>query len=109
MTDTAPGGVRAAPLLAVLLVFFGALTLYARTLLPDVGTWDTAEFQTVGTVLGIAHPTGYPSYTLLAWLASVVLQPFGDPALRANLLSAVLTAGGAALAASSVILLTRRA
>ena len=60
----------------------------ARTLQPDVGFWDTAEFQAIGPVLGIAHPTGYPAYTLLAWLASVVLQPFGNEALRANLLSA---------------------
>lgn len=77
--------------------------------MPDVGFWDTAEFQTVGTVLGIAHPTGYPSYTLLAWLGSIVLQPFGDPALRANLLSALLAAAGAGLAAATVTLLTRRA
>ncbi|CAN5742855.1 hypothetical protein BH24CHL6_BH24CHL6_06030 [soil metagenome] len=100
---------RGAPLLAGLLVFFPLLALYVRTLLPDVGFWDTAEFQTVGTVLGIAHPTGYPTYTLLAWLASVVLQSFGEVALRANLLSALLAAGGAGLAAASVALLTRRA
>ena len=43
----------------------------------------SAEFQAIGPVLGIAHPTGYPAYTLLAWLASVVLQPFGNEALRA--------------------------
>jgi hypothetical protein len=100
---------RGAPLLAGLLVFFALLPLYVRTMLTDVGFWDTAEFQTVGTVLGIAHPTGYPSYTLLAWLASVVLQPFGEPALRANLLSALLATSGAGLAAATVTLLTRRA
>ena len=71
--------------------------------------WDTAEFQAVGAVLGIAHPTGYPTYTLLAWLASAVLQPFGNEALRANLLSALLVAGGSALAAWIVAQLTRRA
>ena len=26
-------------------------------------------------------PTGYPTYVLLAWLASIVLSPFGEPAL----------------------------
>jgi hypothetical protein len=40
-----------------------------------VGTWDTAEFQAIGPVLGIAHPTGYHTNTQLAWAASVVLQP----------------------------------
>ena len=71
--------------------------LDVRTLLPDVALWDTGEFQAIGPVLGIAHPTGYPTYTLLAWLASVVLQPFGNEAYRANLLSAILISGAAAL------------
>jgi hypothetical protein len=84
------------------------LVLYVRTLMPGLGLWDTAEFQAIGPVLGIAHPTGYPTYTLLAWLASVVLQPFGDPALRANLLSALLMAAAAGLLAAAVTLLTRR-
>jgi hypothetical protein len=103
------GPLRGATLLSGLFVFFPALALYTRTLMPDVGTWDTAEFQTVGIVLGIAHPTGYPTYTLLGWLASVVLQPFGEPALRANLLSAILAAAGSGLAAATVTFLTRRA
>jgi hypothetical protein len=76
--------------------------------MPDVGFWDTAEFQTVGPVLGIAHPTGYPAYTLLAWLASGVFSPLGNEALRANLLSAVLGAGAAGLVTATVALLTRR-
>jgi len=85
--------------LAAGVVLVAALALYVPTLLPDVGTWDTAEFQAIGPVLGIAHPTGYPSYTLLAWLASVLLQPFGNEAYRADLLSALLVAGAAALLA----------
>lgn len=95
-------------LTAALVVGSATLALDARTMLPTVGLWDTAEFQAIGPVLGIAHPTGFPSYTLLAWLASVVLQPFGDPALRANLLSAVLAAGGTALVAATIVLLTGR-
>ena len=90
------------------LTFVGALALYVRTLLPDVGTWDTAEFQAIGPVLGIAHPTGFPTYTLLAWFASVVLQPFGNEAYRADLLSALLVAGAAALGAVAAVQLTRR-
>ncbi len=90
------------------MVMMLALVLYVPTLLPDVGTWDTAEFQAIGPVLGIAHPTGYPTYTLLAWLASVVLQPFGNEAYRANLLSALLVAGAASLLAVRVVQATRR-
>ena len=94
--------------LAVVPVFLLALALYASTLLPDVGLWDTAEFQAIGAVLGTAHPTGYPTYTLLAWLASVVLVPFGNEAYRADLLSALLMAGAVGLLAIRVVQATRR-
>jgi hypothetical protein len=99
---------RPAAALAGASVLVVALLLYVPTLQPDVGTWDTAEFQAIGPVLGIAHPTGYPTYTLLAWLASVVLQPFGNEAFRANLLSALLLAGAAALLAVRTVQATRR-
>jgi 4-amino-4-deoxy-L-arabinose transferase-like glycosyltransferase len=84
-----------------------SLLLDLRTIMPGLGFWDTAEFQALGPVLGIAHPTGYPSYTLLLWLASVVLQPLGEAAFRANLTSALLTSGAAALTAVAVTRLTR--
>lgn len=90
------------------LVFLGSLLLDLRTLMPGLGFWDTGEFQTIGTTLGIAHPTGYPSYTLLLWLTSVLLGPVGEPALRANLTSALLVSGAAALAAVAVVQVTRR-
>jgi hypothetical protein len=90
------------------IVFVVALLLYVPTLAPDVGTWDTAEFQAIGPVLGIAHPTGYPTYTLLAWLASVMLQPFGNEAFRANLLSTLLVAGAAGLLAVRTVQAVRR-
>src|SRR5687768_15611526 len=95
-------------LVAALVVGVPALALYARTLMRDVGFWDTAEFQAIGPVLGIAHPTGYPAYTMLAWLASVVLQPLGNEALRANLLSAIVTAAAVGVTAALVTRLTNR-
>jgi len=118
VTDRAEGGVanglairRLAanrPLIAGLVVGIPTFLLYWRTLMPDVGFWDTAEFQAVGPVLGIAHPTGYPAYTLLAWVASVLLQPFGNEALRANLLSAIVTTVAVSLVAAIVTRLTGR-
>ncbi|MDQ3553032.1 MAG: DUF2723 domain-containing protein [Chloroflexota bacterium] len=103
---------RAADLLGVAWPALGAafisLAIYVPTLMPDIGFWDTAEFQAIGPVLGIAHPTGYPSYTLLAWLASVLLQPLGTEAFRANFLNALLMAFAAGLLALAVTLLTRR-
>jgi Protein of unknown function (DUF2723) len=78
----------------------------AAALLPGLGFWDTGEFQTVGPVLGTAHPPGYPAYTLLGWVASVVLQPLGDPAYRMNLLSALLVGVAAGACVPLVRLLT---
>lgn len=103
------GGPGVGAVLAAVTPGLVALGLYLPGLMPGVGNWDTAEFQAIGTTLGIAHPTGYPGYTLLLWLASVVFQPFGEPAYRANLLSALLTAGAATLAAVAILQLTRRA
>ena len=68
-----------------------ALVVYARTLMPGIAFDDWGEMQTVPHVLGVAHPTGYPTYVLLAWLAQLV--PIGEIAFRANLLSAVCVAG----------------
>lgn len=99
---------RVRSLLAAALVAVPALLLYMRTLMPDVGYWDTAEFQAVGPVLGIAHPTGYPAYTLLTWLASVILQPFGNEAFRANMLSALLVAAACGIVAATVAYMTHR-
>jgi hypothetical protein len=97
---------RHVPALLVAAVAFGA----ARAgLLPGVAFWDTGELQTVGPLLGTAHPTGFPTYVLLGWLASVMLQPFGDPAFRMNLLSAICLAVAAGLTVDLVRALTRSA
>ena len=48
-------------------------------------------------LLGTAHPTGFPTYVILGWLASLVLAPLGEPALRMNLLSAILLGVAAGL------------
>jgi hypothetical protein len=76
-------------------------------LMPGVGLWDTAEFQTIPPILGTAHPTGYPTYVILGWLASIVLAPFGEPAFRMNLLSAILVGVAAGITVDLVRMLTR--
>ena len=97
---------RHGPSVAVAVVAFGAARM---ALLPGVAFWDTGELQTVGPLLGTAHPTGFPTYVLLGWLASVVLQPFGEPAFRMNLLSALCLAAAAGLSVDLVRALTRSA
>ncbi len=79
------------------LVGLVALGLARSVLLPGQGFWDTGEFQVVAPVLGTAHPTGYPSYVILGWLASLAFGPTGEPAFRVNLLSAALVAVAAGL------------
>ncbi|HEY3333625.1 MAG TPA: DUF2723 domain-containing protein [Candidatus Limnocylindrales bacterium] len=82
----------------IALATFGlALVVYRATMLPGVGAWDTAENQTVPALLGTMHPTGFPAYVLLGWAANQVLAPFGDTALRMNLLSGILAAGAGGL------------
>ena len=95
---------RHVPTLVVAAVAFGAARV---ALLPGVAFWDTGELQTVGPLLGTAHPTGFPTYVLLGWLASVVLQPLGEPAFRMNLLSAICLAVAAGLTVDLVRALTR--
>ena len=99
------GAVPALPRpLGVALVCLGvagfALVLYLRTLAPGVlhydrpAMLDSAMFQAQLATLGITHPTGYPTYTMLGHLFTYL--PVGDEAYRVNLLSAV--AGAAAVA-----------
>jgi hypothetical protein len=82
---------------AAVVVFAAALICYIPTLSSAVASGDNAEAQTVPYVLGIAHATGFPAYTLLGWLFSHVVA-FGTVAWRLNL----LTAATVALCASGV-------
>ncbi len=91
-------------LVAPLAVASVALVLIRSTLMPGVAFWDTAEFQTLGPVMGTGHSPGYPTYAILGWLANLLLAPFGEPAFRMNLFSALCVAGAAGL----TVVLVRR-
>ena len=76
-----------------------ALTVYVATLAPGLtfehyGT-DGGDLIAAARTLGVPHPSGYPTYTLLAWLFSHL--PLGVVAYRVNLLSAVCAAGAVGL------------
>jgi hypothetical protein len=71
-----------------------ALTVYVMTLAPGLtfansGT-DGGDLISAARTLGVPHPSGYPTYTLLAWLFAQI--PVGVIAYRVNLLSAVCAA-----------------
>ena len=53
----------------------------------SVGLGDSAELVVASYTLGVPHPTGYPIYTWVGKLFS--LLPFGSIAFRLNLMSAV--------------------
>jgi hypothetical protein len=78
--------------------------VYLLTLAPTIATLfdDSLEFQLVAFQPGIAHPTGYPLYTLLGKLFTWL--PVGDVAYRVNLLSAV----AATLAVGGLVALLRQ-
>lgn len=92
-----------------LVVGLVALLLARMAIQPGLAFWDTAEFQAVGPLLGTAHPTGYPAYVILSWLASIAFLPLGEPAYRVNLLSALLFAVACGLAVVLVRELAGRA
>jgi hypothetical protein len=67
-----------------LLVLVAAIgPVYGLTMGREVGSADVFEFQVTAPALGIAHPTGYPTWLLLGKLWS--LLPFGSVAWRVNL------------------------
>src|SRR3990167_5364128 len=68
-------------------IFSFTLTTYILTLSRSVYFGDSGEFIAVAKTLGIAHPPGYPLYTMLAHLFTYL--PFGNLAFRVNLFSAV--------------------
>lgn len=62
--------------------------VYLFTLAPSVIQIDSGELAAVQITLGIAHPTGYPLFTILGYLFSLLPLPVA-PILQANLLSAI--------------------
>ncbi|MFH0964075.1 MAG: DUF2723 domain-containing protein [Planctomycetota bacterium] len=90
-------------LLLALAVAVAALVVYLFTLARTITGEDSGEFISAAWTWGVCHPPGYPLYTLLGKLATV-LFPFGSIAFRVNLLSAIL----GCLAAGALSLLVIR-
>jgi hypothetical protein len=71
-------------------LFVAAAVLYVATLNADVQPADSGELQIVAITLGVAHPPGYPLYTMLAWLFAQL--PIGTAFARVSLFSAITSA-----------------
>jgi hypothetical protein len=82
------------PALATTLCFVLPFGLYCTTAARTVQGGDSGELALVGLIGGVAHPPGYPLYSLLARLGAVL--PLGPPFFRVALVSAVCGAGAVA-------------
>lgn len=105
-TDTQAADDRLRGVVVSIIVFCSFLALYVATLLPGVLPADAGEFQLVAETAGIAHPPGYPLYTMLAWLFTrIPIGPGG--AWRVNVFSAVTAAATLSLVFATARKLTR--
>jgi hypothetical protein len=102
----------AAVSLAGLGVFLLVFALYLRTLSPtvlylqDPKLLDAVMVQMQVAVLGITHPTGYPTYLMLTHLFTYL--PIGDVAYRVNLGSAFYAALAVVAVYLTGLLLSKR-
>ncbi|MCX6170384.1 MAG: DUF2723 domain-containing protein [Ignavibacteriales bacterium] len=67
--------------------------IYLFTLAPSVVQIDSGELAAVQATLGIAHPTGYPIFTMIGYLFIKLPLPF-TAVFKANLLAAIWCALG---------------
>jgi hypothetical protein len=88
-------------------VVLATMVAYVITLAPDLYSLDSPELSSAGYRLGIAHPPGYPLYTLVAWLFSHAFL-VSNAAYRLNLLSAIFAAACCALTYALALRITRR-
>ncbi|HST31757.1 MAG TPA: DUF2723 domain-containing protein, partial [Chthoniobacterales bacterium] len=73
--------------LGAVVVTLASAVLYFSTAARDIVVGDTPELITAAVTLGVAHPPGYPLFTMLGHLFS--LLPVGAIPFRVNLLSVV--------------------
>eukprot|EP00899_Mesostigma_viride_P018912 jgi/Mesvir1/27021/Mv20727-RA.1 len=71
-------------------VFVITLAIYLPTVFPTASGGDATELATAACQLGVAHPPGYPLFTMLGHLAYRLL-PYGDCAYRVNVMSTVVS------------------
>ena len=63
-----------------------AAAVLLRTMHPTVAGGDSGELMGAACELGVAHPPGYPLFTMISWLGTQAI-PFGSPGYRLNCVS----------------------
>jgi hypothetical protein len=85
------------------LISFG---VYATTMCRSVGFTDSGELAVVAGTLGIAHPTGYPLFTLLGRCWTMIPSTM-EEIIRLNLFSSFLTAAAVGIFFKTTIAIRR--
>ncbi len=83
---------------------FFVFVIYLTTIAPSAIQIDSGELAAVQALPGIAHPTGYPLFTMLGWLFLQIPLPFSD-IFMSNLLASLWCATGVILFVKSASLL----
>ena len=76
------------PLFFILVSTLFIFLVYLFSLCPTLYLIDSGELATVSYTLGVAHPTGYPLYTMISYFISRLP---GSPIFNLNLLSALFS------------------
>jgi len=76
-----------------------SLAVYVWTAAPNVTLLDSGEFIVAAQHFGVPHPTGYPLWTLLAWIFQ--LLPLGNAAWEIAIFSGVC--GGLAVGLATAL------
>src|SRR5207237_5690111 len=83
-------GENSKPWIGAVVVTVAAGVLYFLTAARYIIVGDSPELITAAATLGVAHPPGYPLFTMLGHLFALI--PFGSIPFRVNLLSVVCDA-----------------
>ncbi len=97
---------RSATIIIGIVVFIFPFLLYIRTMCPVVFPGDSSEFAAVIQLPTLAHPPGYPLYTIVGFLITRILTL--PPIIEANMISGIFGALTAVMMYITFLLLTKR-
>ena len=86
-------------------IFLSTFAIFLFFLTPNVNTGDAGDLITSSYYLGVAHPSGYPLYLLVA--KTLTFLPFGNIAFKVALVSALFSSLSLTLLYYMVSRLTR--
>lgn len=87
-------------------LFIFIFSIYLTTIAPTIVQIDSGELAAVQYLPGIAHPTGYPLFTLAGYIFTRLLHPL-RPVFVSNLLAALFCSLGAVTFYFSSLLILR--